>query len=142
MAEETVVEPPPKKKRWKPTGHHVGRPSKAELASRFAEAKRLKHDRKEWQRARARLSRAERSKNWGGRRAGAGRPREANATDGLVPVAFSARLEPELAEQIKRLPRGKVSAYIRAAVDLMKDLAPPEKFLASGKEKAETGAVY
>jgi hypothetical protein len=147
-SDTSTVTTPPKPKRWKPTGYHVGRPSKAEVATRAAEIKRSRHDQREYQRALRRLERAERSKNWGGKRAGAGRPRLNRDSDGKVTMAFSARIDRELAEKINRLPRGQVSAYIRAAVDLMKDLAPPDKFLASGEkivalgeEKMETDPV-
>ena len=38
------------------------------------------------------------------------------------------------------MPKGQRSEYLRQAVDLMKDIMPPEKFLASGKKKQETEA--
>jgi len=42
-------------------------------------------------------------------------------------------MDRDLAEKLESLPQGKRSEYVRQALDLMKDIQPPEKFLASGK---------
>lgn len=89
-----------------------GRPSKAQIRAE----KKLK------------AKTAKNPKNWGGRRVNAGRK-----VTGTAKKQTMVRMDKDLAEKLESLPQGKRSEYVRQALDLMKDIQPPEKFLASGK---------
>jgi len=89
-----------------------GRPSKAQIRAE----KKLK------------AKTAKNPKNWGGRRVNAGRK-----VTGTAKKQTMVRMDRDLAEKLESLPQGKRSEYVRQALDLMKDIQPPEKFLASGK---------
>ena len=77
-------------------------------------------------------------KSWGGKRRGAGRPRRQGPPARKIAMV---RMDRPLAEALESLPAGQRSEYVRQALDLMKDLQPPEKFVASGRKKDQTGEV-
>jgi hypothetical protein len=126
---------PTPKKRYRPTGNHIGRPTKEEQAFR----NQIKEESR-----RERMARAPKfgppvpiGLGWGGARRGAGRPKG----DGIPKKKIAmVRLDRALAEKLEALPPGQRSEYVRQALDLMKDIQPPEKFgLASGKETGQNG---
>jgi hypothetical protein len=92
-----------------------GRPTKAEAARRKELRKSLR--------------------TWGGKRKGAGRPKRTGPPR-KSPIAV-VRMDTALGEAIRTIPKGLRSEYLRQAVDLMKDIMPPEKFVASGRKNAE-----
>ena len=126
------------KKVYRPTGNPVGRPTKAVVAER----KRLAAERAREANPRGHLPKlgpeVPKGLGWGGKRSGSGRPRSGPAKH-KVSMGV-ARLDGEIGEKLKAMPKGQRSEYLRQAVDLMKDILPPEKFLASGKKKQETEA--
>jgi hypothetical protein len=130
-----------KKKGHKKTGFPVGRPTKAVVAER----KRLADERALEQRTRGYGTKvppklgpeAPRGLGWGGARKGAGRHRITGPKKKSTPMAI-VRIKGEFGETLKAMPQGDRSEYLRQAVDLMKDIMPPEKFLASGKKKKDT----
>jgi hypothetical protein len=77
-------------------------------------------------------------KSWGGRRAGSGRKKRVGPPPKKITMV---RMDRVLAEKLEVLPKGDRSEYIRQALELMKDIQPPEKFLASGKKKKEVPDV-
>lgn len=75
---------------------------------------------------------------WGGKRKGAGRPRLNRPTPKKMTMV---RMDRALAAKLDSLPRGERSEYLRQAVELMTDIQPPEKFLASGRKKREASGA-
>ena len=120
------------KRTYKPTGNPVGRPSKALLEFR----KQIKAESKTERRPRAPKfgPPVPEGLGWGGARRGAGRPKRIGPPAKKISMV---RMDRELAAKLEALPKGKRSEYVRQALDLMKDLQPPDKFLASGKEKVQ-----
>jgi hypothetical protein len=77
---------------------------------------------------------------WGGKRKGAGRPRR-NRDLPMKKKMTMVRMDRALAAKLDSLPRGERSEYLRQAVELMTDIQPPEKFLASGRKKREASGA-
>jgi hypothetical protein len=77
-------------------------------------------------------------KSWGGKRKGAGRPRRNRPAPKKMTMV---RMDRALAAKLDSLPRGERSEYLRQAVELMTDIQPPEKFLASGRKKREASGA-
>ena len=73
-------------------------------------------------------------KSWGGRRSGSGRKKRVGPPDKKLVMI---RMNRALAEKLEVLPQGEKSEYLRQAIELMSDIQPPEKFLASGRKKKE-----